>query len=216
MSATLVGPTARRAHVGEAPVGATRLRAGAGLVRDPAAAGRWTVVGRIGGAKSKLARLGPDRKPTAGTLALDGVDAIDRRRRRRGSCAAACSWCSEPDGSLNPRGRRRRHPGGAAVHQHGPAKRERPAAGAAMMAKVGLAAEQDGRYPAQFSAASGAGSRSPRHDAAAAVWSPRAVSGSTVSVQAPVIKIPVMEPAARHGLARLLSRTISPWSQVDT
>src|SRR5262245_4756406 len=130
-----------------------RLRAVGGISFALAAGETLAVVGESGCGKSTLARLVTlIEKPTAGTLALDSVDALDppageRRRLRRTVQLVS----QDPYGSLNPRKKV-----GAIVEEPLAinTKLPKPArAGQAleMMAKVGLGREHYGRYPHMFS-----------------------------------------------------------------
>ena len=162
------------------------------------------VVGESGCGKSTLARLVTlIEKPTAGTLVLDGVDAIDpppaaARTLRRGVQLVF----QNPHGSLNPRrkvGAILEEP--LAINTDLP-KRERAERALAMMAKVGLAAEHYGRYPHMFSG----GQRQRIAIARALMLQPRLVvadepvSALDVSVQAQVLNL-LMDLQRDMGLA---------------
>jgi dipeptide transport system ATP-binding protein len=170
-----------------------RLRAVGGVSFEIAPGRTLAVVGESGCGKSTLARLVTlIERPTAGTLALDGVDAIDpppaAARKLRRSVQLVFQ---NPHGSLNPRRKV-----GAILEEPlaintDLSKRERTAAALAMMAKVGLAAEHYGRYPHMFSG----GQRQRIAIARALMLQPRLVvadepvSALDVSVQAQVLNL---------------------------
>ncbi len=151
------------------------------------------VVGESGCGKSTLARMVTlIEKPSAGTLMLDGVDAVDpphgaaKKLRRTVQIVF-----QNPYGSLNPRKRV-----GAILEE--PllintelSKKERTASALAMMAKVGLRPEQYGRYPHMFSG----GQRQRIAIARALMLSPKLlvadepVSALDMSVQAQVLNL---------------------------
>src|SRR5262249_2967057 len=151
------------------------------------------VVGESGCGKSTLARLITlIEKPTAGALALDGVDAIDpaagemRRLRRTVQLVS-----QDPYGSLNPRkqiGALVQSP--LAINTRLP-KRARAAQAIEIMAKVGLGREHYGRYPHMFSG----GQRQRVAIARALILRPKLVvadepvSALDVSVQAQVLNL---------------------------
>jgi dipeptide transport system ATP-binding protein len=183
-----------------------RLRAVGGVSFEIAAGCTLAVVGESGCGKSTLARLVTlIERPSAGTLVLDGVDAIDpppaAARKLRGSVQLVFQ---DPHGSLNPRrkvGAILEEP--LAINTDLP-KRERTAAALAMMAKVGLAAEHYGRYPHMFSG----GQRQRIAIARALMLQPRLVvadepvSALDVSVQAQVLNL-FMDLQREMGLAYL-------------
>jgi dipeptide transport system ATP-binding protein len=186
--------------------GTRRLRAVGGVSFEIAAGRTLAVVGESGCGKSTLARLVTlIEKPTAGTLVLDGVDAIDppaaavRKLRRSVQLVF-----QNPHGSLNPRrkvGAILEEP--LAINTDLP-KRERTERVLAMMAKVGLAAEHYGRYPHMFSG----GQRQRIAIARALMLQPRLlvadepVSALDVSVQAQVLNL-LMDLQRDMGLAYL-------------
>jgi dipeptide transport system ATP-binding protein len=111
------------------------------------------LVGESGCGKSTLGRLVTSiERPSAGTLVLDGVDAVDppadaKARLRR----TVQIVFQNPYGSLNPRKRI-----GATLEEPllintDLPKAERRARALDMMAKVGLRPEHHGRYPHMFS-----------------------------------------------------------------
>jgi dipeptide transport system ATP-binding protein len=111
------------------------------------------VVGESGCGKSTLARLVTlIEAPTAGTLMLDGIDAVDPPASARQQLRRTVQIVFQnPYGSLNPRKRV-----GAILEE--PllintklSKTERRAQALDMMAKVGLRPEQYARYPHMFS-----------------------------------------------------------------
>jgi dipeptide transport system ATP-binding protein len=183
-----------------------RLRAVGGVSFAIAPGRTLAVVGESGCGKSTLARLVTlIERPTAGTLVLDGVDAIHpppaAARKLRGSVQLVFQ---DPHGSLNPRrkvGAILEEP--LAINTDLP-KRERTAAALAMMAKVGLAAEHYGRYPHMFSG----GQRQRIAIARALMLQPRLVvadepvSALDVSVQAQVLNL-FMDLQREMGLAYL-------------
>ena len=111
------------------------------------------VVGESGCGKSTLARLVTlIEKPSAGTLTLDGVDAINppagaARTLRR----IVQIVFQNPYGSLNPRKRVGSILEEPLLINTDLPKAERRARALEMMAKVGLRPEQYGRYPHMFS-----------------------------------------------------------------
>jgi dipeptide transport system ATP-binding protein len=183
-----------------------RLRAVGGVSFEIESGRTLAVVGESGCGKSTLARLVTlIERPTAGTLVLDGVDAIDpppaAARKLRASVQLVFQ---NPHGSLNPRrkvGAILEEP--LAINTDLP-KRERTAAALAMMAKVGLAAEHYGRYPHMFSG----GQRQRIAIARALMLRPRLlvadepVSALDVSVQAQVLNL-FMDLQREMGLAYL-------------
>jgi dipeptide transport system ATP-binding protein len=208
MSALLVARGLERTYlVGGSLLSApARLRAVGGVSFEIAPGRTLAVVGESGCGKSTLARLVTlIERPTAGTLVLGGVDAIDpppaAARKLRASVQLVFQ---DPHGSLNPR----RKVGAVleeplAINTDLP-KRERTAAALAMMAKVGLAAEHYGRYPHMFSG----GQRQRIAIARALMLQPRLVvadepvSALDVSVQAQVLNL-LMDLQREMGLAYL-------------
>ena len=111
------------------------------------------VVGESGCGKSTLARMVTlIEKPSAGTLMLDGVDAVDpppgeaKKLRRTVQIVF-----QNPYGSLNPRKRVGTILEEPLVINSDLPKAERRAQALDMMAKVGLRPEQHARYPHMFS-----------------------------------------------------------------
>ncbi|WP_316158187.1 MULTISPECIES: peptide ABC transporter ATP-binding protein [unclassified Bradyrhizobium] len=111
------------------------------------------VVGESGCGKSTLARLVTlIEKPNAGTLMLDGLDAVDppagaaRTLRRTVQIVF-----QNPYGSLNPRKRVGAILEEPLIINTDLTKQERRAQALDMMAKVGLRPEHHGRYPHMFS-----------------------------------------------------------------
>jgi dipeptide transport system ATP-binding protein len=164
------------------------------------------VVGESGCGKSTLARLVTlIEKPTAGTLVLDGVDAIapppgEATRLRR----TVQLVFQNPHGSLNPRrkvGVILEEP--LAINTDLP-KKDRAGHALAMMAKVGLRPEHYGRYPHMFSG----GQRQRIAIARALMLHPKLVvadepvSALDVSVQAQVLNL-FMDLQQEMGLAYL-------------
>ncbi len=164
------------------------------------------VVGESGCGKSTLARMvALIEKPTAGTLMLDGSDAVatppDARRRLR---QAVQLVFQNPFGSLNPRKKI------ATVLEDPLAinttmdKAERAARARDMLARVGLRPEYANRYPHMFSG----GQRQRIAIARALMLSPKLlvadepVSALDVSVQAQVLNL-LAELQAELGLAYL-------------
>jgi dipeptide transport system ATP-binding protein len=183
-----------------------RLRAVGGISFEIMAGRTLAVVGESGCGKSTLARLVTlIEKPSAGTLVLDGIDAIDpppgAARKLRRSVQLVFQ---NPHGSLNPRRKI-----GAILEEPlaintDLSRRERTAQALAMMAKVGLAAEHYGRYPHMFSG----GQRQRIAIARALMLHPKLVvadepvSALDVSVQAQVLNL-LMDLQAELGLAYL-------------
>jgi dipeptide transport system ATP-binding protein len=183
-----------------------RLRAVGGVSFEIMPGRTLAVVGESGCGKSTLARLVTlIEKPTAGTLVLDGVDAIDpppgeaTRLRRTVQLVF-----QNPHGSLNPRrkvGVILEEP--LAINTDLP-KKERSRHALAMMAKVGLRAEHYGRYPHMFSG----GQRQRIAIARALMLHPKLVvadepvSALDLSVQAQVLNL-FMDLQQEMGLAYL-------------
>jgi dipeptide transport system ATP-binding protein len=183
-----------------------RLRAVGGVSFEIMPGRTLAVVGESGCGKSTLARLVTlIEKPTAGTLVLDGVDAIDpppgeaTRLRRTVQLVF-----QNPHGSLNPRrkvGVILEEP--LAINTDLP-KKERSGHALAMMAKVGLRAEHYGRYPHMFSG----GQRQRIAIARALMLHPKLVvadepvSALDLSVQAQVLNL-FMDLQQEMGLAYL-------------
>jgi dipeptide transport system ATP-binding protein len=183
-----------------------RLRAVGGVSFEIMPGRTLAVVGESGCGKSTLARLVTlIEKPTAGTLVLDGVDAIDpppgeaTRLRRTVQLVF-----QNPHGSLNPRrkvGVILEEP--LAINTDLP-KQDRAGHALAMMAKVGLRAEHYGRYPHMFSG----GQRQRIAIARALMLHPKLVvadepvSALDVSVQAQVLNL-FMDLQQEMGLAYL-------------
>jgi dipeptide transport system ATP-binding protein len=182
------------------------LRAVGGISFTLAAGRTLAVVGESGCGKSTLARLITlIEKPTAGTLVLDDVDAVNppagemRRLRRTVQLVS-----QDPYGSLNPRkkiGSIVEEP--LAINTRLP-KRERAREAIEMMAKVGLGREHYGRYPHMFSG----GQRQRIAIARALILRPKLVvadepvSALDVSVQAQVLNL-FMDLQQELGLAYL-------------
>jgi dipeptide transport system ATP-binding protein len=183
-----------------------RLRAVGGISFEIMPGRTLAVVGESGCGKSTLARLVTlIEKPTAGTLVIDGVDAIDPPPgAAKGLRRSVQLVFQSPHGSLNPRRRI-----GAILEEPlaintDLSKRERAVRALAMMAKVGLAAEHYGRYPHMFSG----GQRQRIAIARALMLHPRLVvadepvSALDVSVQAQVLNL-FMDLQEELGLAYL-------------
>ncbi len=183
-----------------------RLRAVGGVSFDILPGRTLAVVGESGCGKSTLARLVTlIEKPTAGTLVLDGVDAIDpppgEAKRLRRSVQLVFQ---NPHGSLNPRRKV-----GAILEEPlaintDLSKGDRTRQALAMMAKVGLRAEHYGRHPHMFSG----GQRQRIAIARALMLHPKLVvadepvSALDVSVQAQVLNL-FMDLQQEMGLAYL-------------
>jgi dipeptide transport system ATP-binding protein len=183
-----------------------RLRAVGGVSFEIMPGRTLAVVGESGCGKSTLARLVTlIEKPTAGTLVLDGVDAIapppgEATRLRR----TVQLVFQNPHGSLNPRrkvGVILEEP--LAINTDLP-KKDRAGHALAMMAKVGLRPEHYGRYPHMFSG----GQRQRIAIARALMLHPKLVvadepvSALDVSVQAQVLNL-FMDLQQEMGLAYL-------------
>jgi dipeptide transport system ATP-binding protein len=170
-----------------------RLRAVGGVSFEIMAGRTLAVVGESGCGKSTLARLVTlIERPSAGTLVLDGVDAIDPPPGAATKLRRSVQLVFQnPNGSLNPRRKV-----GAILEEPlaintDLSKRERTAQALAMMTKVGLRAEHYGRYPHMFSG----GQRQRIAIARALMLHPRLVvadepvSALDVSVQAQVLNL---------------------------
>jgi dipeptide transport system ATP-binding protein len=183
-----------------------RLQAVGGVSFEIMPGRTLAVVGESGCGKSTLARLATlIEKPTAGTLVLDGVDAIapppgEATRLRR----TVQLVFQNPHGSLNPRrkvGVILEEP--LAINTDLP-KKDRAGHALAMMAKVGLRPEHYGRYPHMFSG----GQRQRIAIARALMLHPKLVvadepvSALDVSVQAQVLNL-FMDLQQEMGLAYL-------------
>jgi dipeptide transport system ATP-binding protein len=208
VSALLVARDLQRTYVvgGGLWKGRQRLPAVGGVSFEIMPGRTLAVVGESGSGKSTLARLVTlIERPSAGTLRLDGVDAIDpppgaaRKLRRTVQLVF-----QTPQGSLNPRRK-------VGVILEEPlaintdlSKPERTRQALAMMAKVGLGAEHYGRYPHMFSG----GQRQRIAIARALMLHPRLVvadepvSALDVSVQAQVLNL-FMDLQQEMGLAYL-------------
>ena len=170
-----------------------QLRAVGGVSFEIAAGRTLAVVGETGCGKSTLARMVTlIERPSAGTLVLDGIDAVDpppaQAKRLRRSVQLVFQ---NPAGSLNPRrkvGVILEEP--LAINTQLPRERRRRQV-LAMMAKVGLGAEHQGRYPHMFSG----GQRQRIAIARALMLHPKLVvadepvSALDVSVQAQVLNL---------------------------
>jgi dipeptide transport system ATP-binding protein len=170
-----------------------RLRAVGGVSFAIMPGRTLAVVGESGCGKSTLARLVTlIERPTAGTLVLDGVDAIDpppgaaKKLRRTVQLVF-----QDPHGSLNPRRKVGAILEEPLVINSDLSKEDRTRQALAMMAKVGLAAEHYGRYPHMFSG----GQRQRIAIARALMLHPKLlvadepVSALDVSVQAQVLNL---------------------------
>ncbi|MET0543937.1 MAG: dipeptide ABC transporter ATP-binding protein [Variovorax sp.] len=164
------------------------------------------VVGESGCGKSTLARMVTlIEKPTAGTLALVGVDAVNTPPARKRELRQAVQLVFQnPYGSLNPRKKI------SAVLEDPLAinttlgRTERAAKAREMLARVGLRPEHANRYPHMFSG----GQRQRIAIARALMLSPRLlvadepVSALDVSIQAQVLNL-LADLQAELGLAYL-------------
>jgi dipeptide transport system ATP-binding protein len=129
------------------------LQAVGGVSFELAAGRTLAVVGESGCGKSTLARMVTlIEKPIAGTLTLDGVDAIAPAATAVKSLRRTVQIVFQnPYGSLNPRKRISAILEEPLVVNSDLPKAERRARALEMMAKVGLRPEQSGRYPHMFS-----------------------------------------------------------------
>jgi dipeptide transport system ATP-binding protein len=208
MSALLVARGLERTYaVGGSFLSAPeRLRAVGGISFEIMPGRTLAVVGESGCGKSTLARLVTlIERPTAGTLVLEGVDAIDPPPGAAKELRRSVQMVFQnPHGSLNPRRKV-----GAILEEPlavntDLSKRDRTRQALAMMAKVGLAAEHCGRYPHMFSG----GQRQRIAIARALMLHPKLVvadepvSALDVSVQAQVLNL-LMDLQQEMGLAYL-------------
>jgi len=111
------------------------------------------VVGESGCGKSTLARLVTlIEKPSAGTLMLDGVDAVNPSASAAQTLRRAVQIVFQnPYGSLNPRKRVGAILEEPLIINTTLSKQDRRAQALDMMTRVGLRPEQYGRYPHMFS-----------------------------------------------------------------
>src|SRR6516225_404438 len=111
------------------------------------------VVGESGCGKSTLARLVTlIEKPSAGTLMLDGMDAVNPSASAAQALRRAVQIVFQnPYGSLNPRKRVGAILEEPLIINTNLSKRDRRAQTLDMMTRVGLRPEQYGRYPHMFS-----------------------------------------------------------------
>ncbi|CCD87485.1 dipeptide transport protein (ABC superfamily, atp_bind) [Bradyrhizobium sp. ORS 285] len=111
------------------------------------------IVGESGCGKSTLARLVTlIEKPTAGTLTLDGLDAVNPPAGAAQTLRRTVQIVFQnPYGSLNPRKRVGAILEEPLIINTSLSRGERRAQALDMMAKVGLRPEQYGRYPHMFS-----------------------------------------------------------------
>jgi len=132
---------------------AARLHAVGGISFELAAGRTLAVVGESGCGKSTLARMVTlIEKPTAGTLTLDGVNAVDPPAGTAKTLRRTVQIVFQnPYGSLNPRKRIGTILEEPLVINTGLPKAERRERALDMMRKVGLRPEQAGRYPHMFS-----------------------------------------------------------------
>jgi dipeptide transport system ATP-binding protein len=182
------------------------LRAVGGVSFSLAAGKTLAVVGESGCGKSTLARLVTlIEKPNSGTLTLDGADAIhppagEAKRLRR----TVQLVFQNPYGSLNPRQKIGTILEEPLAINTSLAKAERRDRALAMMARVGLSAEQARRYPHMFSG----GQRQRIAIARALMLQPKLlvadepISALDVSVQAQVLNL-FIDLQQQFGLAYL-------------
>jgi len=208
VSALLVAENLERTYaVGRGLLrGRARLSAVGGISFSVAAGRTLAVVGESGCGKSTLARLVTlIEKPTAGTLVLDGIDAVHPPRGQAQRLRRTVQLVFQnPHGSLNPRmkiGAILEEP--LAINED-LSRAERRARALDMMAKVGLSPAHYGRYPHMFSG----GQRQRVAIARALMLNPRLVvadepvSALDLSVQAQVLNL-FMDLQAQMGLAYL-------------
>ena len=169
------------------------LRAVGGVSFTVAAGKTLAVVGESGCGKSTLARMiALIEKPTAGTLSLGGLNAIDAPEDARKSLRQSVQMVFQnPYGSLNPRkkiGSILEAPLAINTTLSGAQRGEK---GRAMMARVGLRPEHYQRYPHMFSG----GQRQRIAIARALMLDPKLlvadepVSALDVSIQAQVLNL---------------------------
>ena len=151
------------------------------------------VVGESGCGKSTLARMvSLIEKPTAGTLMLDGTDAVDTRPEDKRRLRQAVQLVFQnPYGSLNPRKKISAVLEAPLEINTGMNKAERGERARAMLAQVGLRPEYANRYPHMFSG----GQRQRIAIARALMLNPKLlvadepVSALDVSIQAQVLNL---------------------------
>jgi len=182
------------------------LRAVGGVSFSIDAGRTLAIVGESGCGKSTLARLVTlIEPPDVGTLTLDGTDALhppvaERKRLRR----TVQLVFQNPYGSLNPRKKIGAILEEPLIINTSLSKAERRKAALAMMARVGLSAEQARRYPHMFSG----GQRQRIAIARALMLQPKLVvadepvSALDVSVQAQVLNL-LIDLQQQFGLAYL-------------
>jgi dipeptide transport system ATP-binding protein len=178
------------------------LRAVGGVSFEIEAGRTLAIVGESGCGKSTLARLITlIEKPDAGSLSLDGADALDRANARKLRSTVQLVF-QNPYGSLNPRktiGQILEEP---LIINTSLGKAERKAQALAMMARVGLGPEHTRRYPHMFSG----GQRQRIAIARALMLQPKLlvadepVSALDVSVQAQVLNL-LLDLQQQFGLA---------------
>jgi len=132
---------------------AAQLHAVGGISFELAEGRTLAVVGESGCGKSTLARMVTlIEKPTAGTLTLDGVDAVNPPAGTAKTLRRTVQIVFQnPYGSLNPRKRIGAILEEPLVINTDLPKAERRERALDMMRKVGLRPEQAGRYPHMFS-----------------------------------------------------------------
>lgn len=183
-----------------------RLRAVGGISFSIRAGRTLAVVGESGCGKSTLARLVTlIEKPTAGSLLLEGIDAIDPPRGQAPRLRRSIQLVFQsPHGSLNPRMKVGAILEGPLAINTNLSKGERRERALDMMAKVGLDRQHYARYPHMFSG----GQRQRIAIARAMMLHPKLlvadepVSALDVSVQAQVLNL-FMDLQAELGLAYL-------------